>query len=650
MANAIAELFQNTANAIREKTGDKGTMKPMEFPEKILGIPTTAEPNLIPLSVTENGVYEPSEADGYSKVTVRVEGSGGESEPANLIPLSVTKNGVYDPTENIEHGKTYTLRNDFTQTELRSFYEASLARSEDGMYAYLCVVNGEMLGIMYAYDYYGVYISDGHLWLPEEFASAMEFDPGWNFGTDISDLSATETPSVAFETYELCIEGGLSALNGLFDLPIADGFSQVTVAVPETVPVLAELEITENGVYEPTEADGYSKVTVHVEGSGGSIEGAHTLTFLNHDQTFLYQKQTMDGDDSFDPYGRGKIARPTKESTAQYHYTYSGWSLTQDGSVNTSAFKNVKEDKTFYAVFSSEIRSYTVRFYDSDGTTLLSSRTYTYGTVPDYTPEKSGHSFVKWTPSLTAVTGDASYTASWSEKVSFATGMWADIASISESGEAKNHFKLGDKRTISYNGYNMELMIVGFDHDDLADGSGKAGLSIVFRNVTDTMGSSYMDGTANAYLNGSTHDMLMNPLPDDLKAVMKTVTKQYAPEGYDLGIKDPTYHDCKVFALSFEEMNLTHDYGEEKITKLGTAYEYYSKNGFDVKQVFPCTTNTNSQYPVWARGTVRHGSGNGRGYLFVKSQNGYMPPKPGYFTPNIAQLTYDCYYKAGFCV
>ena len=40
MANVLAELFQNTADAIREKTGGTGTMKPAEFPDKIRGITT----------------------------------------------------------------------------------------------------------------------------------------------------------------------------------------------------------------------------------------------------------------------------------------------------------------------------------------------------------------------------------------------------------------------------------------------------------------------------------------------------------------------------------------------------------------------------------------------------------------------------------
>lgn len=38
MANVLGELFSDIAEAIRGKTGDTGTMKPAEFPEKIAGI------------------------------------------------------------------------------------------------------------------------------------------------------------------------------------------------------------------------------------------------------------------------------------------------------------------------------------------------------------------------------------------------------------------------------------------------------------------------------------------------------------------------------------------------------------------------------------------------------------------------------------
>ena len=52
-----------------------------------------------------------------------------------------------------------------------------------------------------------------------------------------------------------------------------DGFSDVTVNVPERVPVTESLSVTENGVYEPAEGiDGYNRVTVRVPPTVPDIE------------------------------------------------------------------------------------------------------------------------------------------------------------------------------------------------------------------------------------------------------------------------------------------------------------------------------------------------------------------------------------------
>jgi hypothetical protein len=85
---------------------------------------------------------------------------------------------------------------------------------------------------------------------------------------------------------------------------------------------------------------------------------------------------------------------PTKASTAQYNYTFAGWSKTIGGGVDTNALKNVTADRNVYAVFTSSVRTYTVRFYNES--TLLqtvnvaygSNATYT-GSTPKYTGEEA---------------------------------------------------------------------------------------------------------------------------------------------------------------------------------------------------------------------------------------------------------------------
>lgn len=149
-------------------------------------------------------------------------------------------------------------------------------------------------------------------------------------------------------------------------------------------------------------------------GGGGSAEGCVTVTFMNGDEV-LFTRPVYIGDDCPDPITQGHISTtPTKESTVQYNYTYSGWSLTNGGGADSTALANVTEDRVVYAAFTATARKYTITYYDDDGVTVLNTQQVAYGTVPSYTPSKEGVAFDKWAPTPVAVTGDASYTASWS--------------------------------------------------------------------------------------------------------------------------------------------------------------------------------------------------------------------------------------------
>lgn len=73
MGNVLGTLFGDIAKEIRAKTGETGTMKPAEFPEKISEISVGSDPVVQALEVTKNGTYTPPEGvDGYAPVTVHV--------------------------------------------------------------------------------------------------------------------------------------------------------------------------------------------------------------------------------------------------------------------------------------------------------------------------------------------------------------------------------------------------------------------------------------------------------------------------------------------------------------------------------------------------------------------------------------------------
>ena len=111
-------------------------------------------------------------------------------------------------------------------------------------------------------------------------------------------------------------------------------------------------------------------------------------------------------------------ATPTKAATVQYTYTFNQW---------VPALATVTGDATYRATFNSTVNSYTITFYDEDGTTILKQSTLDYGmaiTAPA-NPTKEGdaqysYTFAGWTPALAdgaTVTGEASYKAVYTQSV-----------------------------------------------------------------------------------------------------------------------------------------------------------------------------------------------------------------------------------------
>lgn len=96
-----------------------------------------------------------------------------------------------------------------------------------------------------------------------------------------------------------------------------------------------------------------------------------------------------------------------KEPTAQYTYTFDAWS--------PSISYTVTGDADYVATWASQLRSYTITFVNYNGT-VLQSTSVPYGTVPVYggaDPEKAGSTWTGWSPAVVAVTGEATYTATF---------------------------------------------------------------------------------------------------------------------------------------------------------------------------------------------------------------------------------------------
>ena len=127
-------------------------------------------------------------------------------------------------------------------------------------------------------------------------------------------------------------------------------------------------------------------------------------------------------------------ATPTKAATAQYTYTFKGWS---------PEIVAVTGDTTYTAEFNSVLREYTVTWKNGD--TVLQSGKVAYSTKPAYTgatPTKAAtaqytYTFKGWTPEIVAVTGDTTYTAEFNATTNIYKVTWKNGNSVLKINEVR---------------------------------------------------------------------------------------------------------------------------------------------------------------------------------------------------------------------
>ena len=132
----------------------------------------------------------------------------------------------------------------------------------------------------------------------------------------------------------------------------------------------------------------------------------YNIQFVNYDGTVLQTSEFSEGET---PVYSG--ATPTKPATAEYTYTFAGW---------TPAISLVTGSQTYTATFNAVKKQYEIIFQNEDGTELQRSN-FAYGVTPVYsgeTPTKEAtaeftYTFAGWTPAITAVTGSQTYTATY---------------------------------------------------------------------------------------------------------------------------------------------------------------------------------------------------------------------------------------------
>lgn len=190
------------------------------------------------------------------------------------------------------------------------------------------------------------------------------------------------------------------------------------------------------------------KADINKNGIADDSDTYHTVKYVSDGNT-IFEESVLVGLET------PTISNPTKNADAQYTYTFVGW----DAPISDTVIADV----TYTAVYTNTINKYTVTWVDENGTVLETDTNVEYGVVPSYDgkePYKQGdntvtYAFAGWTPSVDAITGDTTYTATYTNKSVFPVEFYidgeyvkteyvVDGECVSNYAPTKEHYKLSE--------------------------------------------------------------------------------------------------------------------------------------------------------------------------------------------------------------
>ncbi|MBO5312977.1 MAG: hypothetical protein J6B29_03325 [Clostridia bacterium] len=245
-------------------------------------------------------------------------------------------------------------------------------------------------------------LTDGQSFKVQAVGDGNDYeDSAWS---NTVTYTASQTPSVS-EKYTVTWKNGDTILE--IDTDVEYGTMPVYNGATPTKNSSAQHSYVFSG-WNPTISAVTCNVTYEAQFTESSI--SYTITWKNGD--------TVLETDSNVEYGATPTydgATPTKDSTAQYTYTFVGWS---------PEIATVTGDITYVAQFSESTNTYTVT-WTNGGDVLETDLNVAYGTMPMYNgniPTKSAtaqytYIFTGWSPVINVVTGDVTYSAQYSENI-----------------------------------------------------------------------------------------------------------------------------------------------------------------------------------------------------------------------------------------
>ena len=200
------------------------------------------------------------------------------------------------------------------------------------------------------------------------------------------------------------------------------------------VPTAPDVTLPENTAQCTYSFGGWDKKVVAVTDAAAytavinCVENKYSVTFKNYNGSVLKNSTTY-------TYGTpatdiSKPSNPTRTSTAQFAYSFKDWNPT---------ISDVTEDVIYVAEYDSTVRSYAIKFVN--GSVTLQSDVLEYGATPSYNGEiptkaastKYTYKFASWNPTISSVTGAATYKAVFDSTKIVVSSSSAMVSSSSSS-------------------------------------------------------------------------------------------------------------------------------------------------------------------------------------------------------------------------
>lgn len=162
-----------------------------------------------------------------------------------------------------------------------------------------------------------------------------------------------------------------------------------------------------------------------------------------------------------------------------------------------------------------------------------------------------------------------------------ADNTWAQIdAACKANDPILDSWKVGDEKDAVVNGETLTFVIVGKDHDDLADGSGKAKLSFMMKDLmTDRRRyhniSTFQANFSNSEIYSWLSTTVYNEVEEQLKNSIKAIRKVYNLNNNDNQHSTSTIECYLWLASQAEVFGEDYSFSGDSNAVCGTKYDYF---------------------------------------------------------------------------